>query len=212
MVISLERNYNYDKGLFLTTTDMNETGSTNLMEAANTLITIIDVQTKLVRVIENQAAMTWNIRRLIDASVILGVKRIYTEQNPEKLGDTISLLGKNIEYVPYKKMSFNCFASNQIVKDIEQMGVRSIVLCGVETHVCVQQTALEMMANGYIVYIAIDAVGSRNRIDHEISIKRLQSAGVIISTTESIIFEWCHRADRDEFKEISNLIKQKMPP
>ena len=87
------------------------------------------------------------------------------------------------------------------------MIICNILICGFETHICVQQTALDLLNSDFNVFIPIDAVGSRVLIDHKTALKRLESAGAIISTTESVIFEWCKTADRQEFKLISQLIK-----
>ena len=82
-----------------------------------------------------------------------------------------------------------------------------MIICGFETHICIQQSVLEFLKKGYQVQIISDAMGSRNNIDHEIALQRMLQKGAIITTTESIIFEICKTADRKEFKEIRNIIK-----
>lgn len=81
-----------------------------------------------------------------------------------------------------------------------------MVLCGLETHVCITQTALDLLAAGYGVFIAVDAVSSRHAIDHDIGLRRLEAAGVILTTTEAILFEWCRSADHTAFQAIRKLV------
>ena len=86
-----------------------------------------------------------------------------------------------------------------------------LLLCGIETHVCVQQTALDLIAADFDVFVCVDAVGSRYSIDHETAIRRMESCGVTITTTEAAMFEWCESSAAPQFKAISNLAKQKLP-
>jgi nicotinamidase-related amidase len=86
-----------------------------------------------------------------------------------------------------------------------------IMLCGIETHVCVMQTALDLAAAGFEPYVAVDAVGSRYAIDYEFALRRMEASGVILTTTEAAMFEWCRTADRPEFKKISALAKESPP-
>jgi len=95
-----------------------------------------------------------------------------------------------------------------LMKHLKDKKIKNILLCGVETHICVQQTALDLFTLDYNVFVAIDAVGSRNIIDHEVALRRIENAGGIISTTESVIFEWCKSADRNEFRDLSGIIKK----
>ncbi|WP_320667988.1 hydrolase [Prochlorococcus sp. MIT 1307] len=179
------------------------------MKEKSTAIIVIDVQEKLAKAIENKDDILFNIRKLIDAGIILNIPQFFTEQNPHKLGETVKLLGDYKNKNTFSKMSFSCFKCSALINKIENLSLKNILLCGVETHICVQQTALDFIANGFNVFIAADSVGSRNNIDHITALRRLEKAGAIISTTESIIFEWCRNAERSEFKGISELIKRR---
>jgi nicotinamidase-related amidase len=86
-----------------------------------------------------------------------------------------------------------------------------VLLAGIETHVCIQQTALDLLAAGYQVYLAADAVAARHAIDHEIALRRMESSGVVLTTTEAAIFEWCEQAGTPEFRRISQLAKEAPP-
>ena len=87
-----------------------------------------------------------------------------------------------------------------------------MLLCGVEAHVCVQQTVLDLMAAGFRVYVAVDAVGARHAIDHDTALSRMEATGATLTTTESAMFEWCEVAGTPEFKQISALVRESPPP
>ncbi len=177
------------------------------MDVLNSTILVIDAQDKLLNGVQNSDKIVWNIKRLVNAAKIVKVNTICTEQNPEKLGRTNPSLLEELDFQPIKKMSFSCVKCTNILNELLKSQNQAILLCGLETHVCIQQTALDLISKGYGVFIAVDAIGSRNEFDHEIALRRLESSGVILTTTESIIFEWCGTSDREEFKAISNLIK-----
>ena len=182
-----------------------------MMESKDTLLMIIDVQEKLVQSIKNKQDILFNIKQLIDAANLLSVSKFFSEQNPSKLGPTVSLLSKSAKDIMASKMSFSCIKCGELQRILLDRNIRNLLLCGIETHVCVQQTALDFLNQGFNVHIAIDGVGSRNDLDHQTALKRIESAGGIITTTESIIFEWCRNADRKEFRRISEIIKRPKP-
>ncbi len=171
---------------------------------------IVDMQDKLLTAIENSERIIWNNKRLIDAAKILDIPILFTEQNPNKLGSTNNSLISLSDRMPIPKMSFSCLMSEAFTTELGNTDVKSIVLSGVETHVCIQQTALDLLNKDYKVCLPIDASGSRNRVDNETAIRRLENAGVIITTTEAIIFELCKTADRPEFKAVSQLIQRSL--
>ena len=179
-----------------------------LMQSKDTALLIIDVQERLIQAVDDQKQIVWNIRRLIDAANVLSIEMEATEQYPQRLGHTIELIAKRIVHKPYPKMSFSCVRCAEILQQFRKSGISKILLCGIEAHVCVLQTALDLISNDYQVFVAVDAIGSRRRIDYEFALRRMESVGVTLTTTESVMFEWCHRADRVEFKTISNLVKE----
>jgi nicotinamidase-related amidase len=108
-------------------------------------------------------------------------------------------------------MAFSCGACGEIFATWHEAGIHRVLLGGIETHVCIQQTALDLLAAGFQVFIAVDAVGSRSRLDDEIALRRMESSGAAITTTEAALFEWCERAGTPEFRQISNLAKEAAP-
>lgn len=179
-----------------------------LIRDNNTILLIIDVQERLIKAVLNREEIVWNIKKLIRASSIMGLNIIFSEQNPEKLGKTIREIKYNGVGETYEKMSFSCCDSSGIMNIIKSKAKSNILICGLETHVCIQQTCIDLLSKGYHPYIAVDAISCRKLIDHEIALRKLESAGVVLSTTETAIFELCKTAERKEFKEISKIIKE----
>jgi nicotinamidase-related amidase len=181
-----------------------------LMSRADTGLLVIDVQEKLVGAIADNSRVVWNIRRLIDAAKALGMPIAATEQYPKGLGPTVPELAERLGHLP-SKLSFSAGGCPSLLEYFKSRGVYKILVCGIETHVCIQQTALDLLADGWRVYVAVDAVGSRFEIDYRTALGRMDSAGVSLTTTEAAMFEWCQTAECPEFKQISLLAREKGP-
>ena len=182
-----------------------ENSSNKVSPKVNALL-IIDVQEKIIRAILNKDLITKNIKKLIDAYQILEENIFVSEQNPFKLGATIpELLPKN-EFKKIEKMEFSLANIQEFLEELKNKKITNLIVCGIETHICIQQTVLDSLQKGFEVILVSDAMSSRNRVDHEIALKRMIQKGAILTTTESIIFELCKTADRKEFKEIRNII------
>jgi nicotinamidase-related amidase len=180
------------------------------MSPADTGLLVIDVQEKLIGLVPGHKQIVWNIRRLIDGAKILQLPVFATEQYPQGLGPTTVEL-RNDLVAPVAKLSFSCVGSPKFRVALEATGLQKLLLAGIETHVCVEQTALDLMAEGYRVYVAVDGTGARHAIDHEIAIRRMDSAGVTVTTAEAALFEWCAAAGTPQFKAISALVRQQPP-
>lgn len=186
--------------------------SPRLMSARDTRLLIIDIQEKLVPLISQHDRLIWNIGRLMDAANTLDMEVWATEQYPKGLGSSVEPLGSRLP-PPQEKLMFSC--RECLPKWTNETTVSEgskILLAGIETHICVQQTAMDFLDQGFRVYLAVDAVGSRFSSDHEVALRRMESAGVQLTTTESAIFEWCEVAGTPEFKQISRLATQDSPP
>ena len=182
-----------------------EKSSDKLSPKVNALL-IIDVQEKILRAIFKKDLITKNIKKLIDAYQILEETIFVSEQNPFKLGATIpELLPKN-EFKKIEKMEFSLANNEDFLKELKNKKITNLIVCGIETHICIQQTVLDCLQKGFKVILISDSMGSRNMADHEIALQRMTQSGAILTTTESIIFELCKTADRKEFKEIRNII------
>lgn len=181
------------------------------MRPSDTALLLIDAQERLLNVVHNAPRIIWNCRRLLDGANILSVRTAVTEQYPEKLGATEPSLAERIAAPAHAKLAFSAGACGELFSQWRAEQVERVLLCGIETHVCVAQTAFDLLAAGYQVYVAADAVGTRARVDHEIALRRMESSGVVITTTEAALFEWCERAGTPEFKQISALAKETPP-
>lgn len=173
---------------------------------------VIDVQEKLVPNIEFGPLMIANTARLIRAAHELKMPVWATEQYPQGLGPTVTALAELLPERP-SKTSFHCCSVPELVEGLHGRGVRHVTLAGIEAHVCVAQTALELLRMGFNVQVPADAVASRGTLDWEFALRRLEHAGVIVSTTEAVLFEWLGSSDHPCFKAVSSLIKNfEVPP
>src|SRR5450432_67105 len=176
--------------------------SPELMSANETALLVVDAQEKLLKVVPGRARIEWNIRRLLDAAAAIGVAAAATEQYPEKLGRMPAPLAERL-HEPASKLQFSGAACGPIFDAWRGEGLYRILICGIETHVCILQTAFDLLAAGWLIYVAVDAVAARNPVDHETALRRMESAGVVLTTTETAMFEWCRIAGTPEFKQIS---------
>lgn len=177
------------------------------LTARDGALLVVDMQEKLLPSVENHEAILVNTIRAIDAAKALDIPVFATEQYPKGLGSTVPALVERLPHRP-EKTAFSCCAVPELLEQIHGRGVRHVTLVGIEAHVCVAQTALDLLAMNLHVQIAADAVGSRHRLDWEVALRRLERAGAVISTTEAILFEWTESSERAGFKEISRLIKE----
>ena len=182
-----------------------------LMNAADTLLCLVDFQQRLMPAIAGNERIVWNACRLAEGAKALGVAVVVTEQYPEKLGATVEPLAARLDTPAATKLTFSSASCTPAFGEHLEQGRHRVLLAGVETHVCVLQTAYDLMAAGFTVYLATDATGSRFDSDYQMALRRLESAGVVLTTTESALFEWCERAGTPEFKQISALAKDPGP-
>jgi nicotinamidase-related amidase len=184
--------------------------SPELMNRDDAALLVVDMQAKLLPLIPGHARLIWNIRRLIDGANVLGVPVAATEQYPQGLGPTTEELAQRLGTIP-AKLAFSSCECSEIFTSWRDKGIWKILVCGIETHVCVGQTVHDLLGEGFRVYLAADAVGARGAIDHDIALRRMDSAGATLTTTEAALFEWCGRAGSPEFKRISQLIRETPP-
>ena len=172
-----------------------------------TALLIMDAQTKIFNPIKNKDLILENIYKLLKAYEILGENIYISEQNPLKLGSTVEKLIPKTEFKIFEKMDFSIANNKHLNNELSSKKIKQLIICGFETHICIQQSVLGFLNNNFKVYLVADSISSRNVIDHDFAIERMRSAGAIIATSESIIFELCETSSRIEFKEISNIIK-----
>jgi len=184
--------------------------SAELMSIGETALLVIDVQERLLPVILGRDRLVWNIGRLIDGARILGVPVVATEQYPQGLGPTVPELARRLGTAATKVM-FSCRGCPEVFQSLQAQGIHKVLVCGIEAHVCVQQSVLDLLGAGWRVYVAADAVGSRSEVDYQFALRRMDSAGATLTTTEAALFEWCEVAGTPQFKEISRLVRLSPP-
>lgn len=179
-----------------------------LLDRNRSAVLVIDVQEKLVPLINNHDALLKNLKKVIQGATILGIPLAITEQYPKGLGGTVDEISTINQTIPkYEKRMFSCRECSEIFSDWASLGINQIVCVGIESHVCVQQTVLDLLGEAFEVFVLADAIGSRNDSDHHLALRRMESSGATISTTESALFEWCETSRADEFKQISQLVQ-----
>jgi nicotinamidase-related amidase len=184
--------------------------SSLLMDRLRSVLLIVDVQEKLFPQIQRHAMIQWNLERLVAAAKLLSIGVFASEQYPAGLGTTIEPLRSQLGPIAEKRM-FSCRECVPILSGWLQGGVRQVLVAGIEAHVCVLQTALDLQSLGFDVFIPADAVGSRSDLDRDMALQRLTQAGVMVTTTESVLFEWCETSAIAEFKQISQLVRRTTP-
>ncbi len=179
-----------------------------LIHAENTSAVVIDVQEKLMPVMSGKEILEKNICTLIRGLKTLGVPMVVTQQYTKGIGMTIPSVREALEDDAYfDKKSFSCYGDPAIKEAIDSLGRKEVLVFGIEAHICVLQTCLELMENGYTPILVTDCVSSRRTADMETGIQRAIQEGVRVTTCESILFELTKSAAHPDFKVISKLIK-----
>ncbi|MBI2485794.1 MAG: hydrolase [Deltaproteobacteria bacterium] len=183
----------------------------DFIQKDKTSLVVIDMQERLMNALpeEPKQSVTKNAGTLIESAKILGIPITVTEQYPKGLGLTIPEIKEAVgnDFSPIEKVVFSCARSPEFKSTLKETGRKEVLICGIETHVCVLQTVIDLINDGYTVYIPADAVASRKELDWERGIKLIEKTGAIVGTTETFLFQLLERAGTDEFKKISKLIR-----
>ncbi len=179
-----------------------------ILRKESTALLIIDLQEKILPVIRNIDSVIENTQKLIKGFKQLQLPIYFTEQYPKGLGPTSGKILAELEgYNAIQKMSFSCFGAEDLFQELRTKKLHQIVVTGVESHVCVQQTVLDLLANDFQVNVAADAISSRRESDYIIALDRMRTLGAEITTSESILFELLEICGTPEFKAISKIVK-----
>ena len=185
----------------------NTDSKSNLILEHDTLLLVLDMQEKLIANITGSQRLIFNIKKLIDTCNLLNVHIAITEQNPLKLGKTLESIKDSKEYPKFEKMEFSCSKNKNFIDYLKKYNFKNIIICGIESHICVLQTSIQLLEKDFNILIPRDAIGSRHEIDNNTAFLRLLSSGAVASTTESLICELCKTSNRKEFREISKILK-----
>ncbi|NBW95231.1 MAG: isochorismatase family protein [Planctomycetia bacterium] len=177
------------------------------LESTSTLLAVVDIQERLLAAVPAGPRVVRGAMRLAAAARLLDVRIAATEQYPRGLGPTPAELAALLPGPSAKTAFSSCgCAPFATLVDASTPPIRAVVLCGLETHVCIAQTALDLLARGIWAFIAVDGVASRRDIDHDVALRRLESAGAVLTTTEAILFEWLRDSAHPHFKAVQKLV------
>lgn len=183
-----------------------------MLRRTESLLLIVDAQAGLARAVQDAGSRIARLRLLLHAAAVLEVPVIVSEQYPKGLGPTDPrLLPLPAAAAVLPKLAFSCWREPALRAVLEGAGRRQIVVTGMETHVCVLQTALDLQKAGFAVHLAADAAGSRREEDRALALARLRDQGVSIVTAEMVVFEWLERAEGPAFKTLIPAIKALIP-
>jgi nicotinamidase-related amidase len=169
---------------------------------------IIDLQERLVPHMHEHEQLLQRCSVLIKGLTILGVPMLHTEQYPAGLGTTVTAIGSLFAGTPaIEKRSFSCCDEPALFAQLQQTGRAAVLVAGIESHVCILQTVIDLQVAGFAPVIIADAVSSRREFDKKIALKRMAAEGCRISTVESVLFELMRTSRHDRFREVSRLVK-----
>ena len=179
-----------------------------MLEIENSCLAIVDVQGKLAQLMYDKEQLFRNLEILARSANILEMKILFCRQNPKALGPVIDELAPHLNAIePGDKFVFSCCGSDEFNSQLEAANVKNVILCGIESHICVTQTAIDLIDKGYAVHVIADAVSSRTKRNKKIGIKRMQQEGAKVSSTEMVLFELLKTAEHPNFRDIARLIK-----
>lgn len=178
------------------------------LKREKTALLIIDIQERIINAMFSPQEVLANTIKLIKGFKVMNIPVFITEQYPKGLGTTASEIKAELgDAEPVQKMTFSCSGAGELFLNLKIRNIDQVAVCGIESHVCVQQTVLDLLANGFQVDVAADAVSSRKEKDYETALQRMRSHGAEITTTESILFELLNVCGTDEFKQVSKIVK-----
>lgn len=179
-----------------------------LLSQEDSVLMVIDMQGNLYESMQDKQFLLENVRKLVRGMQVFGIPVLVTEQIPEKLGPTIEPVASllpDARRIP--KSDFSCCGDEKIMKALKAAERQQVLLCGIETHVCVYQTAVDLLGFGYDVHLVADAVSSRTVLNREIGIEKMRDEGARLASTEMVLFELIRSADDPKFKDIFRIVK-----
>lgn len=179
-----------------------------MLNKDQTLFVLVDVQGKLAKIVHDSEQILENIKKLIQALMILEIPIVSVEQYPEGLGATVEEISQYLTHlIPIHKIAFNACKNNTFIEAVKSSGRQQILVAGIETHVCVYQTAIGLKNLGYEVHVVADAVSSRTFFNKEIGLEKMKQAGIIMTSVETALFELIEIAEGEKFKQILKLLR-----
>ena len=178
-----------------------------MLKIENTTLLIIDIQGNLAHLMHGKELLFKNVQKLIKGIQILGIPILWVEQNPQGLGPTIPEIADILSNIqPISKMSFSSCRNDDFLQALNALNRKQVLVAGIEAHVCVYQTAADIVDIGYEVQVVTDAVSSRNVENKEIGLQRMRDSGVSLTSVETALFELLKVAEGEQFKEILKIV------
>jgi nicotinamidase-related amidase len=172
------------------------------------VLVIVDIQERLAAVMSEREKVTGNCLHLIEIAKLLRIPVVLTEQYPKGLGPTVSEIKNALPaYEPVEKIAFSCCGQPAFLDRLSVLGRNKVVLCGMETHICVLQSCVDLIGKGFTVHVVSDAQCSRAKENHKTGIEFMRDAGAVITCTETALFQLLEKAGTEEFKTISKRIR-----
>ncbi|MER1987048.1 MAG: hydrolase [Solibacillus sp.] len=179
-----------------------------MLTKEETVLVLIDIQGKLAEIVDESAFVIDNIVRIVQGAKVLELPILWLEQYPKGLGPTVEKIAAELSDVKLiEKITFSAYDTAEFVQQLEQTGRKKVLLAGIETHICVYQTAAHLLANGYEVEVLADCVTSRTAGNREVGIEKMLQLGATITSVEMALFEMQQIAKGDAFKAISKIVK-----
>lgn len=178
------------------------------LDVKTTALLVVDIQEKLLPVMHNAEAVVSQTARLLDGAAVLDLPVIVTEQYRKGLGVTVPELSEKLLRARsiHEKLMFSALIE-PVARELASLGARQVLVCGIEAHVCIMQTCLDLAREGFLPFVVTDAIGSRRESDHHAALQRLIQAGVIPTTVESALLEMVHEGGTDTFKRMLPVIR-----
>lgn len=177
----------------------------------DSILVVVDIQPSFLNAIHRKDTVLHRAKFLVEAATVLGVPIVATEQYPERMKGTEESLAELLAVARapvFGKMSFSCSGCSSFVEELQRSGKEQVVLVGIETHICVNQTAHHLLGSGKTVFLAADAISARTEEMHSIAMRRMVHAGAIPTHTESLVYEWMNTAEHPRFRDVLSIVKK----
>lgn len=179
-----------------------------MLSADNTAMILIDVQGKLAQIMHNKDALFANLVKLLKGMQVLDIPIIWVEQNPAGLGPTIPELSELLENnKPIPKIIFNCCGNDDFMDALETLDKKQLIVAGIEAHICVYQTCIDLLSRGHEVEVAADCISSRTKENRDTALQKMRDKGVFLTTVEMALFELLGKAEGETFKALLKIVK-----
>ena len=179
-----------------------------MLNRDNAVLVVIDVQGKLATLMYQQETLFKNVIRMIQAAKVLNIPIVWTEQIPDKLGETAPEIKQELSGMePLIKTTFSCCGDNKFVTRLKELGRKQVLVTGIECHVCVYQTVMDLLGDSFDVHLVQDAVSSRIKENYFLGLEKMKEAGAKLTSVEMSLFEMLKVAEGDDFKQIIKIVK-----